>query len=81
MVERVRGILLEAFPGMQFEKLRVLPGGKVTGSVLWDGFAEMDDVERQDRLRDLLEQRLGADVQLVGVLLAYTPRELTSMRG
>jgi hypothetical protein len=41
----------------------------------------MDQVDRQNKVRDLLEQEIGVDSQQVGVLLTYSPQELNVMNG
>ena len=80
MVQQIRSVLENAFTGIGIEELIELPTGRIAGSVSWAGFAGMDDVERQERIRTVLKDEMGPDAQLVGVLLAYTPEELTSMR-
>lgn len=50
---------------------------RVYGVVSWQGFAPMDQVERQRHLTETLEQALTPDEMLhVGVLLTMTPDEL-----
>ena len=78
MEQRVRAILEAAFPGIDINT-EVLPDKRITGSVIWAGFADLDEVERQSRVRSVLRRELGADAQQVGVLLTYTPDELRSM--
>jgi hypothetical protein len=80
MVERVIHVLKEEFPGISAEELHELPNGKVSGSVSWDGFESVDDVDRQQKIHSVLRERLGAEAQFVGLLLAYTPHELEVMR-
>jgi hypothetical protein len=80
MVERVIHVLKEEFPGISAEEIRELPSGKVSGSVSWDGFESVDDVDRQQKIHSVLRERLGAEAQFVGLLLAYTPHELEVMR-
>jgi len=56
--------------------LEVLPGGKVSGSVISDSFSGMSDSDRQKRIWDALDQEFGEEsVKLVGTLLAYTDAE------
>jgi hypothetical protein len=78
MEQRVKDILECAFPGIKVDT-EVLPGGRVSGSVVWEGFAGLDHVDRQSKIRTLLREKLGADAQQVGVLLTYTPAELKAM--
>jgi len=44
MVERVKEILSQAFPGMNVDAIRTTSSGRVAGRVEWAGFADMDDV-------------------------------------
>ena len=78
MEQDVRKILENAFPGIDVST-EVLPDGRITGSVVWSGFTNLDHVERQSEIRAVLREKLGADAQMVGVLLAYTPDELKAM--
>jgi hypothetical protein len=56
--------------------LKLLPGGKLSGSVISDTFKGIKDSERQTLIWDLLEKRLGEEcMQQVGTLLAYTKAE------
>lgn len=78
MEQIVRDILGTAFPGIEV-LTEVLPDGRISGSVVWAGFTGLDEVDRQDKIRTVLRQELGADAQQVGVLLTYTPDELEAM--
>ncbi len=78
MGERVRLILERSFDGIQTD-IENLPGQRVTGSVVWDGFARHDHVERQQMVRQALQAELGSEITQVGVLLTYTPTELGAM--
>jgi len=80
MVERVKEILSQAFPGMNVDAIRTTSSGRVAGRVEWAGFADMDDVERQEHIRAILRDKLGAEFHEVSILLAYTPDELRSMQ-
>ncbi len=78
MEREVKDILETAFCGMKV-LTEVLPGGRISGSVIWAGFGEMDEVERQNLVRAELRDKLGERAQNVGVLLTYTPEELDAM--
>ncbi len=78
MEERVKRALAERLHGIKAE-LEQLPGGRISGHVIWDGFADQEHVDRQRVIRDALRASLGPEAQQVGVLLAYTPRELELM--
>ena len=55
------------------------PSGRLHGTVIWEGFDNQDHIERQQLVRKVLKQVLGAEVQQIGVLLTYTPREMRLM--
>ena len=56
--------------------LEVLPGGKISGSVVSDTFVGMKDSDRQKQIWDFLEKKYGIDsTKYVGTLLAYTDAE------
>lgn len=78
MEQKVRNALEGAFKGISIDT-EILPDGRITGFVVWAGFAGYDEVDRQTQIRDVLRQALGADAQQVGVLLTYTPDELRAM--
>jgi len=56
--------------------LEILPSGSVSGSIVSDSFIGMDDMERQHRIWDALDQEFGPDSSnVVGTLLAYSKAE------
>jgi acid stress-induced BolA-like protein IbaG/YrbA len=56
--------------------LEILPSGSVSGSIVSDTFAGMDDLERQHRIWDVLDNIYGpASTKMVGTLLAYSKKE------
>ena len=69
---------MAALGGAQVSTKRLF-GGRVSGSVIWGGFDGTDDIERQQTLRKLLSDKLGEEIQDVGILLTYTPREIEIM--
>ncbi len=79
MGQQVTEILGQAFKGIDTD-LQELPGGRVSGRVVWEGFAELDPTDRQKLVREVLKKELGPRVQEVGVLLTYTPTELEAMQ-
>ena len=79
MEEQVIAALQSAFPGIEVD-IETHSDGRVHGHVIWAGFAELDDVDRQTEIRSVLKKKLGPDAQRVGILLAYTPDELRAMR-
>lgn len=76
--QQVSQTLAGAFPGIQ-ANVEEMPGGRTSGTVVWDGFTGHDFVERQQMIRNVLQAELGAQVQSVGVLLTYTTEEQHAM--
>lgn len=62
-------------PGCQF--LPEVSGRRVGGAILWDGFVQMDQLERQAKVRELVRQGLKreADRLRVGLIVTLTPQE------
>lgn len=79
MGQQVTHILEQTFPGMNVE-LNEVSGGRLHGTVIWDGFDDKDMVDRQQLIRKALKEALGVQFQEVGVLLAYTPHEMSAMQ-
>lgn len=79
MVERVTTILQGSFAGIELQ-LEEMSNGRVTGSAVWDGFDNLDQVDRQQKVRDALRKELGPGASQVGVILTYTPDELHAMQ-
>jgi acid stress-induced BolA-like protein IbaG/YrbA len=79
MVEQVKSILERSFLGIEVD-LEQLSNGRITGTVVWPGFAEYDQVDRQATLRAALSDELKEAITQVGVILTYTPDELYAMQ-
>jgi hypothetical protein len=73
--------LASEFPGAEVS-VDLLPASrKLTGSVVWEGFADLDQLRRQQRIRGALESRLSReDRASVTFLLPLTPAERRVMR-
>jgi len=79
MVERVTKILESRFPGIDLE-IEEMPNGNIMGTAVWEGFADLDQVDRQTKLRDALRNTPDLDGSQIGLILAYTPDELFAMK-
>lgn len=79
MGQQVTYILQQAFQGMDVE-LFEMSSGRLSGTVIWDGFEGQEQGDRQHLIRKTLKEALGAQVQEVSILLAYTPREMMLMQ-
>ena len=78
MEQKVKELLETTFPGIKVDT-EFFPRGRTSGSVVWAGFDGLDQVNRQTKIRTLLQKQLGADAQQVGVSLTYTPLEMVEM--
>lgn len=79
MEQEVIGVLRDAFPGIEVE-IEVRSSGRIFGSVVWAGFADLDQVDRQTKIRSVLREKLGDDAKQIGILFTYTPDEIEAMR-
>jgi acid stress-induced BolA-like protein IbaG/YrbA len=53
---------------------------RVVGSVIYDGFANMEHIDRQSTVRSYLRDELGDQFGEVGLLFLYTRNEIEHMR-
>ena len=59
-------------PSFKLERM----GRRINGRVIDSAFRRMDDLKRQNKIMDALEAEFGPSaIQLVGMILAYTPEE------
>ncbi len=74
---KLKSILQAEFPSAQ--EIQIEPasdGERVKGIIIVEGFAGIDDADRQDQLWDILEAKLSQTEQRrVLSLIAYTPEE------
>ena len=80
-IRRVRRVLAEKFADAETE-LEIFPGaGKVGGYLIWKGFTDLDQLDRQRMLDKALRESLGDDYRSkVTTILAVTPVEIMAMR-
>ncbi|HET6381846.1 MAG TPA: hypothetical protein VFJ58_00520 [Armatimonadota bacterium] len=79
LADRVTEILKRRFPGADVNVGRFYGAERVNGQITWDGFNDKDHFDRQQDVHAVLEEELGADVQGISIVLAYTPREIELM--
>ena len=60
--QQVTQILEQEFPGIDVE-LEEASGGRLSGRIVWNGFAKQDQADRQRRVRAVLKAALGPQVQ------------------
>ena len=82
MLERVQQALekwLEDDPEGYVE-LETMSSGRVTGHIVSRHFRNLDQVDRQTKIRQVLRDGLGPDAQNLSVILTYTPHEMRVMQ-
>lgn len=79
LVDRVATILKQRFPGANVNVGRFYGAERVNGQIVWSGFDDLDDLERQKAIHAALLKGLGADAQGISIILGYTPREIELM--
>ena len=77
--ERVREIIEESFTGCQLELDIDSWSRKVSGFLIWSGFEGLDQMDRQDKLWDVLKKRLGDEAARVSTIFTHTPNEYEAM--
>ena len=77
--DRVSQLLVSRFPGAVVEVGRFHGAERVHGHILWDGFDDVEQFERQRQIYEALQEGLGADAMQVSIILAYTPFEYELM--
>jgi len=78
--EKVRMLLNEEYPGCEVE-LEPRPENGVGGSLVWKGFENLEQVDRQVAVRDLLRKKLATDEERrVSFIFAFTPDEMLAIK-
>ena len=80
---KLKQALKTAFPGAEVRLEVSSPGSKkVAGFLVWNKFVGLPQLERQEKLWDVLDQELtvGERARITAILTA-TPEELTVVRG
>jgi acid stress-induced BolA-like protein IbaG/YrbA len=80
-IQKLTDLLHAGFPGSDVEIEIAVPGQRVRGLLVWNGFQGLEPIERQDRVWDFLEKQLSRDEQLgITTMLTLTPEEMTAAR-
>ncbi len=78
--EKVRRLFTEEYPGCEVE-LEPRPENGVGGSLVWKGFENVEQIDRQVAVRDLLRKYLATDEELrVTFIFAFTPEEMLAIK-
>jgi len=81
MREQVENFLRERFPGMEVDLGPVEHGSpRISGVLIWNGFANMDVAEQQACVWDALRERFGVETVNISTLLTFTPDEAEALR-
>lgn len=76
LVNRLRSLLEAEFPSAKAELEQASPAEKVGGFLIWGGFDGMEQIERQQRLSDVISSKLTRDDQVrITAILTITPNE------
>ena len=76
---RLKRVLERSFPSARAEVGRFHGAERAHGHLVWDGFRDMDSMDRQDAVWKVLRDELGTEAQSVSVILTYTPEEMEFM--
>lgn len=74
----VKNVLVTNF-GNHLEVSRESGEERVSGYLVWDGFNDLEPIDRQHLVREVLRRELRAEVQGVSIILTYTPKEFEIM--
>ncbi len=79
-MEEVIKTLQESFLGIDTSDLEIDPySHRITGRVIWAGFEEKSQIDRQDMLWDALDARIPKDSRpSIGMILTLTPLEIAA---
>lgn len=78
VAQRIHDALERAFPGAKIELEQASPSSKVGGTLIWDGFENMEQIDRQRRLAEVVRNGLSREDQLrVTAILTFTSAEVT----
>jgi hypothetical protein len=76
LINRLRALLEAEFPNAVVELEQASPAEKVGGFLIWRGFEGMEQIERQQRLSDVIRSNLSRDDQIrITAILTVTPDE------
>ncbi len=77
LIDDLRRLLQQSFPGARVKLTRF--GDKVGGSLIWSGFDKELQIDRQTRLREVIDQLRHEQQLKVSFILTLTPAEHSSL--
>lgn len=80
LIERLNQLFGGQFPGSVAELELVHPINKVGGYLIWDGFEEMEQIDRQRQVSRVVRTMMPDDRSRVTTILTLTPAEVMVMR-
>lgn len=76
VIDHLHELLEREFPGSTIELEQASPLDKVGGILIWDGFDQMDQFDRQRLLTKRIRDNLKRDEQIrITTILTLTPAE------
>jgi hypothetical protein len=75
----LKKLLQTAFPGATVAITRFSPGGRVGGSLIWDGFDGKLQIDRQTHLRQVVDKLPKKEHSKVSFILTLTKDEYASI--
>ncbi len=79
VAQHVQHILSRRFHGAQVEADRFNGAERISGHIVWEGFNDLDQVDRQRQIYQVLRQELGPEATQISIILAYSPEEWAAM--
>lgn len=80
VLQKLSDLLRSKFPNCELE-LEFVRDGKISGFMTWQGFEEMDHLDRQRNVWAVIRQNLSREDQgRIIAVLTLTPEEMTAAR-
>ena len=77
LIKRLKTLLRRNFKGAEVTLEQASPDSKVGGYLIWDGFQEMDQLERQHQMWEVFRAHLSPEErQKLTAILTLTPEEM-----
>jgi len=81
-IRRLTELLSRNFKGAEVALEQAVPLQKVGGVLVWDGFQDHDQLERQHQMWQVIRDALRPEEQLqITAILTMTPEEMAVMQG
>ncbi len=81
VTEKLKWVLSAHFAGSVLELDPVVADEKTSGSLLWQGFEEAEQLDRQRQVSRVLREELTLDERRrVSIIFTFTPEEAAVMR-